>query len=618
MTALRTRLLTLFALAFVVVAAAQLSGARPAEARTKLPPVPFTEIPAGLTGAYYGGSAWGDYNSDGKLDVVVTGYSGTAAISKLYRNNGDGSFTEIPAGLTGAYYSSVAWGDYNSDGRPDIALTGYSGTASFSKIYRNNGDGSFTEIPAGLTGVLFGSIAWGDYNSDGKPDILLAGHNGTVPTALLYRNNGDGSFTEIPAGLTGVIYGSVAWGDYSSDGKPDILLTGNTGTATTSKLYRNNGDGSFTEIPAGLTGVYFGQAAWGDYNSDGKPDIALTGYSGTAAVSKLYRNNGDGSFTEIPAGLIPLYYGSVAWGDYNSDGKPDLLLAGHTGTTPTTLLYRNNGDGTFTDAGTGLTAAYNGSVAWGDYNSDGKLDILLQGVTTTTPVLKIFRNTTTDTNAVPKAPKPLAAQLAANGDVTFVWNAATDSKTPAAALSYNLRVSKTAGGSDVVSPLANSTGVRFVAGIGNAGERTSFTLHGLAAGTYFWSAQAIDSSLAGSPFGKEQKFSIPPKISIKLKPRSIKTCGKKGRSTTVSGLIAAAPSPAVAVTLEKRVGSHGAWKTLKTVNASSFGSFSFSKVGKGAKRSFSLRVAVTLSGGTTITSQAKRVKVKGPASCKKK
>ena len=156
----RSRALIAFAVAFIAFATSQLFGARPAAA----PPLTFTDIgaiAAPLTPVYYSAVAWGDYNSDGKPDILLTGSSSSGYISKIYKNNGAGNaFSEdtiADQNLTGVSYSSVAWGDYDSDGDLDILLTGDSGGGvASSQIYRND-DGVFTDIGAGLTPVYRGS-----------------------------------------------------------------------------------------------------------------------------------------------------------------------------------------------------------------------------------------------------------------------------------------------------------------------------------------------------------------------------------------------------------------------------------------------------------------------------
>lgn len=469
---------------------------------------PFTDISAGLVGVYYSSVAWGDYNNDDLLDVLITGYSGSSSVSRIYRNNGDGSFTDIMAGLTGVYYSSAAWGDYDNDGRLDILLTGFSSTGPIARVYRNNGNGFFTYVDAGLTGVYFSSVAWGDYDRDGRLDILLTGSTGSASIARVYRNNGDGTFSDINAGLTGVNYGTVAWGDYNNDGRLDILMTGYTGSVYIAQVHRNNGNGTFTDIGAGLTGVYRSSAAWGDYDNDGLLDIALIGHTGSASVGRVYRNNGNDTFLQVNAGIPNAYYGSLAWGDYDNDGYSDLLYAGNTGAGFAARVYRNNGDGTFLDIGAGLTGVQYSSAAWADYNNDGRLDMLIAGNSGSGIFSRIYQNNHSIINTPPSPPTGLTTTVSGNL-FTFSWLPATDAQTPGAALSYNLRIGTTPGGGQVVPPLSDTdTGFRQVAQLGNMGNRLTATMILSPNLTYYWSVQAVDSVFAGSAFADEGEYSL--------------------------------------------------------------------------------------------------------------
>jgi hypothetical protein len=141
---------------------------------------PFTDIDAGLTGVTNCSLAWGDYDNDGDLDLALAGATSDLSpfdpVSKVYRNEG-GTFTDIEAGLPGANWCSLAWGDYDDDGDLDLALAGLAGTTGVGKVYRND-DGAFTDIDAGLAGVHLCSLAWGDYDDDG--DLDLAPMPGTL------------------------------------------------------------------------------------------------------------------------------------------------------------------------------------------------------------------------------------------------------------------------------------------------------------------------------------------------------------------------------------------------------------------------------------------------------
>jgi bacillolysin len=472
--------------------------------------VQFTDIGASLQGLGGSAVAWGDYDNDGDLDVLVTGCSQTGAgdcwilNGKVYRNDGGGAFTLV-ANPTGVTSGSVAWGDYDRDGDLDFALSGCDWTGiygcyrSVTKVYRNDGGGTFTDIAAGLPATSYRTLAWGDYDDDGDLD-LLAG-------ATLFRNDGGGVFTNVWTGSGA----RSAWGDYDNDGDLDILMI-SAGSPYASTIYRNDGGGVFTDAAAGLAGVGGGFVAWGDYDNDGDLDVLLSGSTSSTPVSKVYRNDGAGGFTDVWTGPS----GAAAWGDYDNDGDLDILAL--------SSVYRNDGGASFVDAGEALPsgASTATSVAWGDYDNDGDLDILLSGSLLT----RIYSNGGTTANTAPSAPTGLGAE-----GRRLSWTASTDAQTPAAGLTYNVRVGTTPGGVDVVPPMASTaTGYRRVAQMGNQNLGTTASLTGLGPGTYYWAVQAVDSAFAGSPFSAESSFQV---CDTTLSPSSV-ALGAGGGSGTVT------------------------------------------------------------------------------------
>jgi len=313
----------------------------------------FTDIAAGLIAVLGGSVEWGDYDNDGDLDILLTGIGDPGSIlnvtSKIYKNDGGGTFTDISAALENAW-GAAAWGDYDNDGDLDILLTGENSSfQQTSKIYSNT-NGTFSDIGAALEGVSFGSsAAWGDYDNDGDLDILLTGKTGSnLAISKVYRNDGAGSFIDIDAGLDGVWFSSAAWGDYDNDGDLDIILTGKTTSgSSTTKLYRNDGGVNFTDISASLLALLRSYAAWGDYDNDGDLDILLTGRDGEqfpqTRFSKLYRNDGNNTFTDILTLPDSLSSPSVSWGDYDNDDDLDVLISGFDGNNRITAIYQNNG-----------------------------------------------------------------------------------------------------------------------------------------------------------------------------------------------------------------------------------------------------------------------------------
>jgi hypothetical protein len=462
----------------------------------------FSETVSGLPDIYWGGAAWGDYDSDGDLDVLLAGWTGQERITRIYRNDG-GTFTDIDAGLPGVCWGAMAWGDYDGDGDLDVLLTGSTDTGRISRIYRNDG-GTFIDIGAGLTGVWPGTVAWGDYDNDGDLDILLAGDPGTGYITRVYRNDGNDTFTDVIA-LQGVTNCSCAWGDYDNDGDLDILIMGESGVGYITRIYRNT-NGAFADIGAGLAGAYLGSVAWGDYDSDGDLDILMTGNDGTANLTKIYRNDG-GVFTDVGVDLPAVSSGSTAsWGDYDNDGDLDILLTGYWQTGPVSRVYRNDA-GSFADSRTALPAVWSSSATWGDYNNDGKLDILLTGQTGTGCLTRIYRSNVLAANTPPNPPGDLAVYEVGD-DLLFSWAPATDAQTPSAGLTYNLRIGATPGNSEVMPAMASSqTGYRRVVQLGNMGHRRAWMVH-VPTDSCYWSVQAVDGAFAGSAFAPEQMLLV--------------------------------------------------------------------------------------------------------------
>jgi hypothetical protein len=447
-----------------VLAAAGSAQASPAQAPQAPKPFSrFTDVAqsAGLTATMYygvpeavtyiieemgGGCAFIDYDNDGWMDLFILGGRRledvpAGASNRLYKNNRDGSFTDVTekAGLHDAGWAvGVCVGDYNNDGFEDLFLTYY----GQNKLYRNNGNGTFTDVTekAGLLhdGIRFGTgCTFLDYNRDGFLDLFVAnyvdidmahalkpsldvpncnyegvpvacGPKGLkTPQHYLYRNNGDGTFTDVSkeSGIAAIhdSYGLTAVSfDVDEDGWPDIYVACDT---TSSLLLLNNHDGTFREeglmrgvaiSPDGqeMAGMGIGI---GDYDLDGHLDIVKTHFQLQAAG--LYRNLGKGEFEDeaLTAGLAgERTY--VSWGtgivDLDNDGYPDIFWV--TGNVYAEVerinpkfpykgprvLFRNRGDGTFVrmgdEAGPAINARHvSRGCAFGDFDNDGDLDILI-------------------------------------------------------------------------------------------------------------------------------------------------------------------------------------------------------------------------------------------------
>jgi hypothetical protein len=328
---------------------------------------------------------FGDYDGDGRLDLVVTGdYWSNGRNTRLYHNEGQGQFSVV---LTGPWENLTdrvmygPWADADNDGDLDLLFGVHESIHPF--YMRNDGAGAFTRLPVDKTWiqpprqVTGGECAWADFDGDGRLDVILNGYS-TLPL----HNQGDGTFTVLtntPMVRFGEWSQAIEFVDYDNDGDPDVFMPAEV---TTSRLFRNEGQRQFTDVSASVLQGRVGNGAggaWADFDNDGDPDLYFA-VGSTGGV--LLVNNGDGTFANWgggPAALIQASgnWGTPAWGDYDNDGWLDLLVP-HDGGNG--RLFRNLGEGNFIEITTGSPIREPGSVksaAWADYNNDGTLDLFV-------------------------------------------------------------------------------------------------------------------------------------------------------------------------------------------------------------------------------------------------
>jgi hypothetical protein len=382
-----------------------------------------------------------DFDGDGWQDIYfVNGRDrygrGITVRNALYRNNGDGTFTDVTekAGVPGTGYGlGCVWGDYDNDGWPDLFVTQYGRNV----LYHNNGDGTFTDVTekAGVGGMEFGTwfhsgATFFDYDRDGKLDLYVGGYVALNPEgrrycdlggvqsscppsayagskALLFHNNGDGTFTNVSKSAG--IYGldgknlSVQAADYDNDGWPDLFVA-NDGLAA--YLYHNGGNGKFQEtgISAGMAYTTAGNTmaamciSLGDYDNDGLLDLYISDFQKSS--DHLWHNAGGGFMDEVSkeAGIVGPTRNVLSFGggfiDFDNDGWLDLFIAnGHVypeieQISPETrykqknTLFRNEGGKKFIvvseEAGIdGLSARAGRGVAFVDLDNDGFMDVVV-------------------------------------------------------------------------------------------------------------------------------------------------------------------------------------------------------------------------------------------------
>jgi hypothetical protein len=345
--------------------------------------------------------------------------------------------------------------------------------------------------------------AWGDYDNDGRLDIL-------VPSSItrLWRNTG-GGFIDATASAfenppTATYRSSATWVDYNNDGRMDFVLTG----TDYFQVWRNIGNRFLraTDISMGLPD--FNEVEWGDFDNDGLLDFVRAGGDLFVPGIDVMRNNGNGFSSMGSAGLTPIVEGDAAWGDYNNDGRQDLLLSKDNSSSGTeaVLVFRNTGNG-FTNANLPELPLMKGPVAWGDYDNDGRLDFVFAGYQYSSNRTQLWKNQLAVTNSPPTAPAGLSV-MATGTVATLTWNPAADWQTPSGGLSYNVRMGTSPGASDVLAPSASMTGKRRLSQMGNAQAGLTATFNYTVGQAYYWSVQAVDNAFAGSPFAAEANFKI--------------------------------------------------------------------------------------------------------------
>ena len=370
-----------------------------------------------------GGSIVEDFDNDGLLDIITSTWDPGGEIT-YYHNDGNGSFSDYTerAGLTGQVGGlNNIQTDYNNDGWMDVLVMrgGWMRLRGQMRVslLRNNGGETFTDVTheAGIAYPAYPSqtAGWADYDADGDLDLFACSESqpesegqasSMMFPSLLFRNEGDGTFIDVTlsAGVANLRYckGSI-WGDYDNDGDPDLYAS-NFGSDN--RLYRNNGDGTFTDVASdlGVVEPFFSFATWfWDYNNDGWLDLFVAGYGyrvsdvaadylglpNKGARMRLYRNDGAGGFEDVTreTGLYRVHLTMAAnFGDLDNDGWPDFYLG--TGypsydVVVPNIAYRNNDGESFTDvtfsAGLGHLAKGHG-IGFGDIDRDGDQDIFSQ------------------------------------------------------------------------------------------------------------------------------------------------------------------------------------------------------------------------------------------------
>jgi hypothetical protein len=348
----------------------------------------FRAAPCYLPGG--GSVAVADFNGDGIPDLAVANSGGSVdpfGSLSILLGNGDGTFQARKSYVAGGNPFVVAVGDFNGDSIPDLVVPNFKYGAGAVSVLLGNGDGTFQAALTMAAGNQPTSVAVGDFNRDGKLDIVTTNFVEEIPRKgwppfvvgsdlRVVLGNGDGTFQPPQTYAVGPPESapiSVAVGDFNGDGALDLAVT-NSGVGTLS-IFLGKGDGTFQAAQNQSVGPTSRSVAVGDFNGDGIPDLAVTGsyFSYLPATVKVLLGNGDGTFQAPQA--YPVGTGAywVTTGDFNRDGVLDLAVADVSSGVSVLL---GNGDGTF-QAAQSYVAGPGGQIGVGDLNNDGYPDLVL-------------------------------------------------------------------------------------------------------------------------------------------------------------------------------------------------------------------------------------------------
>ena len=336
-------------------------------------------------GAAGGSAPHADIGTDGNINMHVVCSARGASIYDIdyHRYVEADDFTPPDGGdLAGVWKSDAAWGDMDGDGDLDLVTSGETAAGGLvTKTYRNQaGSLVFSQDLEGVQNESSGHLAWGDYDGDGDLDLALAGATAAGRIARIYENNGSGTLTwDSTQVLTGLAFAALAWGDYDLDGDLDLVTIGYDGALARAFLYKNDPLGTLVLDPShALVGVYAGSADWADMDRDGDLDLLITGSDGVQRRTIFYKNNPPGVLAnDGDHGLPATSLSDAAWGDYDNDGDLDLVLTGN-GTPNFARIYANDGAGNLSQV-KHMADIYRSSCAWGDYDNDGDLDLAICG-----------------------------------------------------------------------------------------------------------------------------------------------------------------------------------------------------------------------------------------------
>ncbi len=420
-------------------------------------------MPAGQ-GLIFGSMNFGDFDNDNDLDMLITGNDGhNTYMFKIYRNDaGTMVLDQEPMGAgLGLDTSISAFGDYDNDGDLDLIISGFDGSTDRCYTYLNN-SGTFVKdqepLGAGV-GPSNGIIAFEDYDRDGDLDLVICGSLGFFSNIFVFYKNENGTFVydQEPMGVgVGIWNGDMVFGDFNNDGYPDIAVTGNqdpSGDDVFLIFTNNNGTFTQTQQPLGAGDGPDGSIACGDFDQDGDLDLAVTGSDKSGDKRFIIFRNDTGTFTvdQEPMGANTgvAAHASIAAGDYDNDGDLDLAVTGYdSNSNMRFMIFSQDSSGNFilTDEPMGVDSGlWFSKITAGDYDNDGDLDLAVGGANKSgTKIFSFYKNGETTVNSPPSVPSGLSTSCV-NGKWRFIWEPSADDFTSHENMRYHIYIGTSPG-----------------------------------------------------------------------------------------------------------------------------------------------------------------------------
>lgn len=350
----------------------------------------------------YGETIWLDTNNDNLLEFIITGASDNYDhYSGLFTNNNNTFSLDTNNPLQGLSLSSIDKSDFNNDGFIDFIMTGYNGSENVTNLYLNNGLGDFILQTTNIVGASNGRIRVADLNNDNLTDVIITGLIDGDYDAKLYFQNSQGGFDEdTSANLMKNYFGDITFIDINNDSYLDLIITGfDTNFEPNTKLYLND-LGTFTEVSNhGIKKYYFTNSAVADIDKDGDMDFVISGIdSSYTEETALYLNDGLGVFTKETLSFEQVYFGDLSFVDFNNDTFLDVFITGQDANANyTSNLYINDQTTNFvleTAVSDSIIGVAISSCDWNDFDNDGDMDLIISGFNNNAErEIKVYQNT---------------------------------------------------------------------------------------------------------------------------------------------------------------------------------------------------------------------------------